>query len=887
MPEINQPVNSPLNLCSRRIQSSRPLMAGLYLIAYMLLLAVSAQAQTPQPSGPEKYALLVAVAEYRHATMNEPQPLQFPVADAEAIAKIFRDSGYEVDLLTGAQATQSAIRAKLESFGRHGNQEGAAVIGLWGHGVEYASTSEAMFCPYDTGLRKAKNSDGTPAIDPNTNDAILEPDPATLIGMSELLSALKLSGAGNRLMIADCCRNSTHTPRGRAFGENVKVSDLPSNTVALFACSKGERAYESAEWGHGAFTKCLLDLMPQMAKEQSDVEAITGRLRRNVSQLVTSATRGQEKQSVHKISTGNPDLLLSGANEADDPDFKLALRYLLGDGLMVDDRKGVQLLNQAAERGNAKAAVMLGWCYFNEIGGLIKDPATAIKLYTTHYQEIRRKGEQGDAHCQAFLGDYYNQGIVVQRDLQEAIKWFERAAENGNGMALMSLGEMYASGDEVPLDADKVTKSYERLAQLYPVIGNVFLASIQQHGWQCEPNAAEAIRLYRSSALKGELSSLIDLANCLHAEGQGEADDNEAFRWLSKAVELGSYHAAIPLANCYFTGRGVPKDEVRALQILTTHAKGHVAIQLELARRIVKGEGVQQDTETARAWFNQAIKTLRKHAAAGRIEDTLALAVHLFDGVENQFSDQAAAIDLLREAAKSDDPRAVVALARALWQADTPDLPEAIRLLQQVTDRSIEAQWMLGYLALSEDDVSISEKEGVRWLIKAGEQNYPAAHWHLAEYYLSDLVDKPDPLEALRWLHVSAEYNGESCYQLGLIYSIGNGVPQDYAEANRWFARAAADAHAGGERELGASYLLGYGTDTNYVLGLKYLRRAEQHGDTGACYFLGIAHLNGYGVEANRKEASRLLKIAVSDQDNVYAGYSRSLIEQENLSTEN
>ena len=47
-----------------------------------------------------------------------------------------------------------------------------------------------------------------------------------------------------------------------------------------------------------------------MAAERKDVERYTGDLKDNVAQLVSSASRGSIQQNVHKISTGNPKLLL-------------------------------------------------------------------------------------------------------------------------------------------------------------------------------------------------------------------------------------------------------------------------------------------------------------------------------------------------------------------------------------------------------------------------------------------------------------------------------------------------------------------------------------------------------------------------------------------------
>ena len=48
-------------------------------------------------------------------------------------------------------------------------------------------------------------------------------------------------------------------------GSQLKASDIPENTDAFFACSAGEKAFEHRDWGHGAFTKFLLEKMDALA----------------------------------------------------------------------------------------------------------------------------------------------------------------------------------------------------------------------------------------------------------------------------------------------------------------------------------------------------------------------------------------------------------------------------------------------------------------------------------------------------------------------------------------------------------------------------------------------------------------------------------------------
>ncbi len=171
-----------------------------------------------------------------------------------------------------------------------------------------------MFCPFDTRIRFAQDSGGTTLRGRDGNE-LIEPDPKSLVGMSRVLGGLKLCGASNRLLIAGCCRNSPNRPRGRAFGSKLKLTDLPDNTAAIFACKANEQAFEDRRWGHGAMTKALLDLLPEMVTRQdTSVTSLLNPLKRDVASLVRDASKGRDKQTIHPIFNGVPDLKLKSAS---------------------------------------------------------------------------------------------------------------------------------------------------------------------------------------------------------------------------------------------------------------------------------------------------------------------------------------------------------------------------------------------------------------------------------------------------------------------------------------------------------------------------------------------------------------------------------------------
>lgn len=240
---------------SIRLTSILPL-----IMAIVLILPAIASAQ-------QKHALLVAVSEYQRP--SKMGTLKFPEADAKAIKDVLEradGSGYQVKLLLGREATANAVLAALKEIAGKGEEGGHLILGFFGHGVQYGA--DAYFCPYDTNLRQRKDEDGKGTFDGNI--PLLEPDPATMVSMRDMLVAIRLSDAKYKILLADCCRDDPHRARGgltsRAFGADFQASDLPDNAAAFFACSKDEKAYELDEFGHGAFTKAFLDAFQLAAK---------------------------------------------------------------------------------------------------------------------------------------------------------------------------------------------------------------------------------------------------------------------------------------------------------------------------------------------------------------------------------------------------------------------------------------------------------------------------------------------------------------------------------------------------------------------------------------------------------------------------------------------
>ena len=131
-----------------------------------------------------------------------------------------------------------------------------------------------------------------------------------------------------------------------------------------------------------------------------------------------------------------------------------------------------------------------------------------------------------------------------------------------------------------------------------------------------------------------------------------------------------------------------------------------------------------------------------------------------------------------------------------------------------------------------------------------------------------------DFAEAIKWWRKAADLDlPGAALNLGLAYLSGQGVPQDYTEAARWNRKAAEQGLAGAEHNLGNAYFKGQGVPQNYVEAVKWYRRAAYQGLAASQYSLGLAYANGNGVGQDYLEAARwYLKSA--EQGDVDAQYN-------------
>ena len=135
-------------------------------------------------------------------------------------------------------------------------------------------------------------------------------------------------------------------------------------------------------------------------------------------------------------------------------------------------------------------------------------------------------------------------------------------------------------------------------------------------------------------------------------------------------------------------------------------------------------------------------------------------------------------------------------------------------------------------------------------------------------YYPSYGGFRDSPREVVRSERGAAERGDASAqFKLALRYDVGQGVPQDYAEAVKWLRRAADQDFVKAQYNLGCMYDSGQGVSQDHAEAAKWFRKAAELGYASAQKNLGAKYGRGQGVPQSDVEAYVWSSIAAISGD--------------------
>ncbi|OQW33498.1 MAG: hypothetical protein A4E19_03650 [Nitrospira sp. SG-bin1] len=100
--------------------------------------------------------------------------------------------------------------------------------------------------------------------------------------------------------------------------------------------------------------------------------------------------------------------------------------------------------------------------------------------------------------------------------------------------------------------------------------------------------------------------------------------------------------------------------------------------------------------------------------------------------------------------------------------------------------------------------------------------------------------------------------------ELGILYSEGRGLPENYSEAKDWFKKAAHQGHAGAQVNLGTLYSLGRGAPYSDHMALFWFQKAAEQRNALAFAKLGMMYERGRAVPQSLIEAHMWYNLSVA-----------------------
>jgi TPR repeat protein len=248
---------------------------------------------------------------------------------------------------------------------------------------------------------------------------------------------------------------------------------------------------------------------------------------------------------------------------------------------------------RSAAQGFRPAEMNLAQMYENGIG-VKQDLAEARGRY-------RRLAGLGDAEARYRAAKL----AAAAGDYAEALKLYERAARDDDWRAILDLGELYENGRGVPRDVPRAVRLYERVAE-QSAWARFKLGVLHLQGDGIPRDYAKAQRWLKRSADEGNPGARNNLA-WMHEKGLGMPVDYLAARELYlAALDGGNFEAKGNLERFFAAGLGAPSGAGAESWYRGGAEAGVASAQYRLGHMYARGEGVPRDERAGLEWLLKA-----------------------------------------------------------------------------------------------------------------------------------------------------------------------------------------------------------------------------------------------------------------------------------------
>jgi enhanced entry protein EnhC len=512
-----------------------------------------------------------------------------------------------------------------------------------------------------------------------------------------------------------------------------------------------------------------------------------------------------------------------------------------------------ELLEERATLGDPTAQFALGQLY-QQGHGVQKDLKKAVDYYMAAVA-------QQDLKAEYILGLFYFNGEDGKHDYQQALGWLNDAAFKGNPESQYMLGRLLERGYQTPEGEWVVKPNRDRAMSMYALAAfnqdakgayrlaemlvqdQATVLSVQEKNKRYELMK----RLYGEAATHGVEEAVLPLA---FFDAMSDSKEKQAHAYLvaEEKAKSGSPEAALLLGMLFDRGLGVERDERNAVHWYK-QAQSNPVSAFILGTYYAKGHEVSQDKEGAAALLKQA-------ADAGFSYADLNLAVL----EHNQGQDF---LPNLKKAHDLGNITASLLLAdySLMGTADDDQIKQARAIYQDLAERGDrQAQLKLGYLLEQGLGGKVDMQQAAHWYDLAANQGQATAQYLLGRLnQLGYLGSEPNYVLAKQWYSRAMTNYAPAAVALGFIHET---VDDNYKQAFTAYELAANKLNVIGEFDLGLVHEYGKGRPVDHSQAAKLYQSAAERGHVPAMVQLAGLYMNDESLRNYRKAVKWYKKAA-------------------------
>lgn len=173
---------------------------------------------------------------------------------------------------------------------------------------------------------------------------------------------------------------------------------------------------------------------------------------------------------------------------------------------------------------------------------------------------MRQSADRGEADAMMALSEIYREGQFVPTDVAAAESWLKRAVDARHPEALYEYALALSTGRLGEADQEAAARYLASAAERGSTDAMRDLAKWRLVGFGGASDPADAVRLLEQAIAYGDPKALIDLADILTVGIAAEAAPERAIDLLQRAANSGNGEAMVRLSVAYATGLGVDLD---------------------------------------------------------------------------------------------------------------------------------------------------------------------------------------------------------------------------------------------------------------------------------------------------------------------------------------